>query len=48
MKSVAPFHLAIPVWNLEVCRVFYREVLNREEGRHSDHWVVLIFLDISS
>ena len=34
-----PFHLAIPVQNLEKCRTFYRDVLNCEEGRSSDHWV---------
>ncbi|MDA9335181.1 VOC family protein [Flavobacteriaceae bacterium] len=39
MSSVSPFHLAIPVWNLETCRVFYRETLGCEEGRSSDHWV---------
>lgn len=40
MKSlISPFHLAIPVHNLNECRVFYREILNCEEGRSSDHWV---------
>ena len=39
MKPVTLFHLAIPVWNLEACRFFYREILNCEEGRSSDHWV---------
>ncbi|GGZ78904.1 VOC family protein [Algibacter mikhailovii] len=34
-----PFHLAIPVYNLDHCRVFYRDVLGCEEGRSSDHWV---------
>ena len=34
-----PFHLAIPVQNLEKCRTFYRDILNCEEGRSSDHWV---------
>ncbi|MGV6832096.1 MAG: VOC family protein [bacterium] len=34
-----PFHLAIPVHNLEECRTFYRELLKCEEGRSSDHWV---------
>ena len=34
-----PFHLAIPVYNLEECRTFYRDVLGCEEGRSSDHWV---------
>ncbi|WP_394369336.1 VOC family protein [Luteirhabdus pelagi] len=37
--SLQPFHLAIPVYNLEECRTFYREVLGCEEGRSSDHWV---------
>ena len=37
--SVSPFHIAIPVHNLEECRQFYREILNCEEGRSSDHWV---------
>ncbi|WP_339876754.1 VOC family protein [Olleya marilimosa] len=39
MSTVSPFHLAIPVYNLEECRLFYRDVLNCEEGRSSDHWV---------
>ena len=39
MRTVSPFHLAIPVWNLEACRVFYRNTLGCEEGRSSDHWV---------
>ena len=39
MQNVSPFHIAIPVHNLEDCRKFYRDVLNCEEGRSSDHWV---------
>lgn len=39
MKPTNPFHLAIPVHNLEECRIFYRDILNSEEGRSSDHWV---------
>ncbi len=39
MPNVAPFHIAIPVHNLEECRKFYRDILNCEEGRSSDHWV---------
>ena len=39
MSSIQPFHLAIPVYNLEECRTFYREILGCEEGRSSDHWV---------
>ena len=34
-----PFHLAIPVSNLEKNRTFYRDVLGCSEGRSSDHWV---------
>ncbi|WP_341214474.1 VOC family protein [uncultured Wocania sp.] len=35
----SPFHLAIPVYNLEACRTFYRDILNCEEGRSSTHWI---------
>ncbi len=38
-SSISPFHIAIPVHNLEKCRVFYRDILNCTEGRSSDHWV---------
>ena len=34
-----PFHLAIPVSNLETCRTFYRDVLNCIEGRSDELWV---------
>ncbi|MGB0891011.1 MAG: VOC family protein [Flavobacteriaceae bacterium] len=37
--KVQPFHLAIPVQNLEKCRTFYRDILQCEEGRCSEHWV---------
>ncbi|SDB67013.1 hypothetical protein SAMN03097699_3321 [Flavobacteriaceae bacterium MAR_2010_188] len=37
--KIHPFHIAIPVHNLDECRAFYRDVLNCEEGRSSDHWV---------
>jgi extradiol dioxygenase family protein len=39
MAKLSPFHIAIPVHNLEACRTFYKDVLNCEEGRSSDHWV---------
>jgi len=39
MNTITPFHVAIPVHNLEECRTFYREVLGCEEGRSSYHWV---------
>lgn len=38
-NSISPFHIAIPVHNLEKCRTFYRDILNCGEGRSSDHWV---------
>lgn len=39
MKSLSPFHIAIPVHNLEECRKFYGDILQCEEGRSSDQWV---------
>lgn len=37
--NVRPFHLAIPVDNVEKARTFYRDILKLTEGRSSDHWV---------
>ena len=37
--NISSFHLAIPVYNLADCRIFYRDILGCEEGRSSDHWV---------
>ena len=39
MSRISPFHLAIPVHNLDDCRKFYRDVIGCSEGRSSDHWV---------
>ncbi|MCI2229619.1 VOC family protein [Polaribacter sp. MSW13] len=36
---IQPFHLAIPVQNLEKCRTFYRDILNCIEGRSTEQWV---------
>lgn len=36
---IQPFHIAIPVQNLEKCRAFYRDVLECKEGRSDTHWV---------
>ena len=36
---IQPFHLAIPVKNLEVCRTFYRDIIQCVEGRSDTHWV---------
>lgn len=37
--ALAPFHLAIPVFDLAAARYFYRKVFGLEEGRSSEHWV---------
>lgn len=37
--SLVPFHLAVPVSNLNAARKFYRETLGLEEGRSDAHWV---------
>jgi uncharacterized protein len=39
MGKLQPFHLAIPVRELEKNRIFYRDTLGCTEGRSSDHWV---------
>lgn len=39
MNTLSPFHLAIPVHDLENARNFYKNILELEEGRSSDHWV---------
>ena len=41
MNTIQPFHVAIPVFNLEECRKFYTNVLKCEEGRSSKQWVDL-------
>tara|TARA_Y100000817_G_scaffold298592_1_gene275929 strand:+ start:155 stop:571 length:417 start_codon:yes stop_codon:yes gene_type:complete len=39
MKSLRPFHLAIPVDCLDKARNFYGYKLSFEEGRSDDHWI---------
>ena len=39
MNTIQPFHLAIPVTDLQEARTFYAEILGCEEGRASDNWV---------
>ena len=39
MSKLRPFHLAIPVKELEETRAFYRDILGFEEGRSADKWV---------
>lgn len=39
MNSIPPFHLAIPVNNLDKARHFYGKVLECPEGRSTDRWI---------
>lgn len=34
-----PFHVAIPVHDVQLARAFYRDILQCEEGRSSEQWV---------
>lgn len=39
MENLTPFHVAVPVHNLELARQFYTKILNCKEGRSSDQWI---------
>src|SRR5690606_36938944 len=39
IMSVRPFHLAVPVDNLQVAREFYTNVVGCGVGRESDRWI---------
>ena len=39
MSRLRPFHLAVPVCNLEQSREFYRDILGCKEGRSSEDWI---------
>ncbi len=39
MKSIPPFHVAIPVHDIQLARTFYRDVLGCPEGRSDEKWV---------
>ena len=43
MTDLSPFHLAIPVKELDETLVFYEELLECARGRESDDWVDLNF-----
>ncbi|MAH82408.1 MAG: glyoxalase [Flavobacteriaceae bacterium] len=38
MKNLSPFHLAIPVDNLDKAINFYENILGFNPGRKSEHW----------
>ncbi len=39
MKKIPPFHVAIPVHDVQLARAFYRDVLGCPEGRSDEKWV---------
>lgn len=39
MSTIPPFHLALPVHDLNEARAFYGGVLRCSEGRSSNHWI---------
>lgn len=39
LGAIPPFHVAVPVDDLEKARQFYRDVLECEEGRSAETWV---------
>ena len=41
MNQIRPFHLAIPVNDLERSRAFYMDILGCSMGRRSDSWIDL-------
>jgi extradiol dioxygenase family protein len=40
---LSPFHVAVPVYDLESCKEFYTHLLGCTLGRTSDHWIDLNF-----
>jgi extradiol dioxygenase family protein len=39
MNNIRPFHVAFPVYNLDVTRKFYAEVLGCKVGRSAERWI---------
>lgn len=39
MQKITPFHVAVPVHDLDQARKFYTELLDCQEGRSSDQWI---------
>ncbi|MBD1577019.1 MULTISPECIES: VOC family protein [Vibrio] len=37
--TLSPFHLAIPVYDIDLARDFYHDIFGLEEGRSSKDWV---------
>ncbi len=45
MSTLRPFHLAIPVHNLDLAREFYGDILGCTTGRESEHWIDFNFFE---
>ena len=41
--KLRPFHLAIPVSDIEIAKEFYGSKLGFSEGRSDDHWICLLY-----
>lgn len=39
MATITPFHVAVPVDDLDAAREFYSNILQCKEGRSSDQWI---------
>lgn len=39
MSKIPPFHVAVPVHDVQLARAFYRDVLGCPEGRSAEQWV---------
>jgi len=39
LSKLSPFHIAIPVKDLQIARDFYSSIMQCSEGRSSDQWV---------
>jgi len=39
LKTIRPFHLAVPVTDMQEARKFYGELFGCKEGRSSENWV---------
>ena len=41
MKTISPFHVAVPIYNLSEAKEFYLKCFKCEVGRTSDQWIDL-------
>lgn len=39
MNLIFPFHIAIPVHDIDIARKFYSDILDLKEGRSGEEWV---------